>query len=125
MKTTYTCELCGSSFASEQEALEHENMCRTTYDVKEIRLHRNYANNTYSYRFYVSLKKWSSLIAKPEEEIRGEIGDYWGFTEDMSEEMEKSFKKRLLKAALNDGEAAITRLQQLQHSAKELEEELE
>ena len=120
MKTTYTCEQCGSSFASEQEAREHENMCRATYDVKEIRLHKQYANDTYSYSFSVSLKKWSKLIEKPKEDIRGEIGDYWGFTTDMSEEMEKSFKKRLLNAALNDGEAAITSLQQLQQSAEKL-----
>lgn len=124
MKTTYTCEQCGDVFDSAQEAREHENKCRTTYDVKEIQLHRNYANNAYSYRFDVSLKKWSRLLSKPKEEIRGEIGDYWAFTVDMSEEMEKSLKQRLLKAALNDGEAAITRLQQFQRSAKELEKEL-
>lgn len=124
MLVQYCCENCGKKFDTVEDVKKHEEMCKTTYDVKEIQLGKRYEKHKYSYAFSVSIKKWSKLIEKPKEDIRGEIGDYWAFTVDMSEEMEKSLKKRLLRAALNDGEAAIERLQQFQWSAKELAEGL-
>lgn len=133
MKITYTCEQCGNVFDSEEAALEHEEQCRTAYDVKQIQLRKQYTDaKYYAYRFDVSLKKWFNLYKKPKEDIMGGspsssagIGDYWVFTADLSEDKEKVLKKRLLTTALEHGEAAITRLQQFQQSAKELEKELE